>query len=127
MLRRLYERFRAWYGRRKGRKQVEKAETEVVERFGRVPAVGDGVWWAPKGLEGRVVDVRFGAMTFVSGPPCHSPSGKPAAHRYRTVVAFSDTHWDDQLRVWIVGQGRFPKLVRGVLVMPQPLELKVSV
>lgn len=90
-----------------------------------VAEVGDVVWWAPKRLECTVQSINAAehTMLFAGGPSIQrSASSKPVA-RWLVHVALRDAHWHEGLKMWIVGEGLYPRIVRGVIIKPDPITI----
>jgi hypothetical protein len=92
-----------------------------------VPKVGDTVWWAKKGVEGHITSLTPGGFVFASGGPCTTPSGKKVAERYSTIVSAADAVWHQDIHCWVVGRGPTPKNVRGQVIQPKPVIIKMGV
>lgn len=92
----------------------------------RIPQVGDPVWWAPKQV-GCVITARHpdGSMTFQGGEIVKNVKGRQVP-RWTAMTGRSTYLWDARLRTWVVGQGPIPKIVRGLVVQPQPVALSGS-
>lgn len=90
----------------------------------RVPQVTDYVWWAPKQIEGVVTQVGAYGFRFQAGPLVESKKGKWMPE-WTVTANFDAGYYDDSLHAWIVGQGPVPKKIKGTLITPEPVLLKV--
>jgi hypothetical protein len=88
--------------------------------------VDEQVWWASKGIEGRVSKVNQATFEFKSGPPVfRAKSKKLVPFRYTTASRIEDVKYDDSLHAWVVGQGPIPESLPGTtIVRPGPMLVK---
>lgn len=92
----------------------------------RTPQVGDPVWWAAKQEKCVVTKVQSdGTVAFQGGPLVRRPSGK-VVPRWTATTGGASMHWSDRLEVWVVGEGRLPKNVRGTVIEPDPVNASVG-
>jgi len=93
--------------------------------LGRVPAIGDPVWWAPKELGGIVTERRADIIVFQGGEIVRNKRGRETP-RWTVASRADNFTWHEDLKLWSVGQGPMPKTVRGVIVTPDLIEVKGS-
>lgn len=88
---------------------------------GKLPGVGDQVWWAPKQL-GCIVTARDlnGNFTFQGGEIVRNKRGREVP-RWTVMAGLDSAKWDESSKMWIVGEGPAPKNVRGVVIVPTPV------
>lgn len=87
----------------------------------KVPRVGDKVWWAPKEVGGLVTKREMnGTIVFQGGEIVINKKGR-AVPRWTVGAGVNTYRWDESLQMWIVGQGKLPKNVRGDIVTPDPV------
>lgn len=89
----------------------------------RVPQVGEKVWWAPKGLGCLVTHAGNGLVfQFQGGETIKNKKGRQVP-RWTVQAKLGAATWDNILGMWIVGQGKTPKLVRGTIITPDPVAM----
>jgi hypothetical protein len=90
--------------------------------FGIVgPEVGDKVWSAPKGDWGEVVSKeRGGFVTFR-----HGEQTRKGQQRYSTRMQKDQLEWHADIEAWVAGKGPQPKRVRGTVVAPTPVRMRM--
>lgn len=88
----------------------------------RVPQVTDVVWWASKQIEAVVISVGSEGFRFEGGEPVENKIGKRVP-RWTVTTNYDSAIWDDSLHCWIVGQGKYPTVLHGAIVKPEPVTM----
>ena len=112
-----------WIKRKKAVQQESlPAQQESLPSL-RYPQPGEAVWWAPKQLGAIVTSLNAdGSFTFQGGELVKNSKGR-LLPRW-TVMAGADTvYYDPSVKMWICGQGKLPHAVRGIVLMPEPVQL----
>lgn len=91
----------------------------------RVPRVTDYVWWAPKQLEGVVISVGTNGFRFHAGPLIERKEGKQVPE-WTVTANFDAGTWDESLHCWIVGQGKHPEKMTGMVLKPDAVVISAE-
>lgn len=91
----------------------------------RVPKVGDPVWFASKGFEAVVTQVGHATFQFQYGPVVREKKSGRMVLQYTTIGRIEDAVYDESMKTWLIGNGKYPKNVRGQVVRPDPIMLSI--
>lgn len=93
-----------------------------IMRFVAGPRVGDLVWSATKGTWGKVITTeRGGFVTFR-----HGEETRKGQQRYSTRMEKDQLEWNPEVECWIAGKGPTPKVVRGTVIAPKPVTIRMQ-
>jgi len=93
--------------------------------LGKLPKVGDVMWWASKQVDCQVVEVGPRGFLCIGGELVETKKNRRVP-RWTVLVPYDNATWDDKLHAWIVGKGEVPQKLPGrQIVMPEPVQMKV--
>ena len=89
----------------------------------RIPAVGESVWWAAKGVGCQVTHVRNDGMFIFQGGEIITNANGREVPRWTVAARLDAGKFDPSLGMWVVGQGPRPKRVRETIITPDAVVL----
>lgn len=89
----------------------------------KVPQVGESVWWAPKGVGCQVTSVEPNGNVIFQGGEIVTNSNGREMPRWTVAAKVDAFVFDQNLGMWVVGQGPRPKRVRETIVTPEAVVL----
>lgn len=93
---------------------------KVNQLLGKVPKIGDPVWWAARGISGVITEQSpSGGFIFQGGNIVKNRKGREVP-RWTVAASVKSYVWNDG-GFWVVGKGPIPKEVRGLVVYPKPV------
>lgn len=96
--------------------------------FVRTPKIGDKVWWASKQVGLVVAEVGPTRFVAVGGEIVRARRSGRQVPRWTLTTPHRTTLWHEQLGMWIVGQGKYPRVPRGTQVIrPDPVHAEGDV
>lgn len=112
---------------RRGKLGALAAQSAPIDLIIRIPKVGDRIWWAPKQIWGEIFRVLEETMnfTFVAGDMLVGSDGRYAP-RWTVRTGMTGHYFDASVNAWIIGRGLLPKNVRGKIITPEPIKLKLN-
>ena len=89
----------------------------------KVPQIGEAVWWAPKGVGCHVTAVKANGNTIFQGGEIVTNANGREVPRWTVAAGVDAFVFDNNLGMWIVGQGPRPKRVRETIITPDAVAL----
>lgn len=90
----------------------------------KAPMIGDPVWYAPKRVGCMVIRVNVGqnSVVFRGGPVVKNKRGREVP-RWTIQTRITNLRWNPHTKMFNVGEGPTPKVVRGQVVYPDPVAM----